>query len=228
MEVDIEKNISNNCEEKNQINEVNNELDYLSKLFKYIKRNNKEDGNINIIKQFVSDKNILQKEESLILFIEELKNQLELGNNILMPFLDICPTLIKSYIESNLDEEGEMKYIEIFNLLKINSFISRENLYPIYEYFSDLYYYINEIEDSDKRLKKFNKVYELLKIFYDFDVDVTTINNFCNTSSFCFIGSGLKINCPKSITIDESNEFIIEINFLKIFKNIKKENIILL
>ena len=142
MEVEDEKNISNNCDEKNQIIEKNNELDCLSvldALFEYLKRNNKEIGNINIIKQFVSDKNILQKKESLILFIEELKNQLEIGNNILMPFLDICPTLIKSYIESNLDEEGEMKYIEIFNLLKINSFISREYLYPIYEFFSDLF-----------------------------------------------------------------------------------------
>ena len=214
MEVDIEKNISNNCEEKNQINEVNNELDYLNKLFKYIKRNNKEDGNINIIKQFVSDKNILQKEESLILFIEELKNQLELGNNILMPFLDICPTLIKSYIESNLDEEGEMKYIEIFNLLKINSFISREYLYPIYEFFSDLFYNISELEENDQKIKKLDKVFELWKIFYNFEINEDEIKYF-NSSSYCSLGEGLEIKFPKNISIDKT---VIKIN-INLFDN---------
>jgi hypothetical protein len=199
---------------------------------------NEEKTNKNdiILKILDDPKTIMNDKSYLIIFIEELILQLKSGINILVPFLDIYPILVKAYIESDLDEESEeenevekkdVKYNEIFKLLKINSFISRENLYPIYEYFSDLYYYINEIEESDKRLKKFNKVYELLKIFYDFDIDIATINNFCNTSSFCFIGSGLKINCPKSITIDESNEFIIEINFLKIFKNIKKENLIL-
>ena len=111
----------NNNNEINQIIEPN----ILKDLFLYI-IGDKGNKNNNIFKKFMNDRNILQKKDSLILFINELKKQLELGNNILIPFLDICPILIKSYIESDLDEEKEFQYIDIFKLLKINSFISKE------------------------------------------------------------------------------------------------------
>ena len=99
-------------------------------------------------------------------------SQLKLGINIFIPFLEILPNLIKSYIKSDLDEEGEdLKYNEVFKLLKFNSFISRENLFPIYEYFSDIFFEMNTIEENDKKLQKFNKVFELWKIFYTFDIN---------------------------------------------------------
>ena len=47
----------------------------------------------------------IKNKDFLELFIENLINQLKSGNNIIIPFLDICPVLLKSYIESELDEE---------------------------------------------------------------------------------------------------------------------------
>jgi len=69
-----------------------------------------------ILEEFLEDKNILKNKEKLIAFMEELKVILKSGNNCIIPFLDLCPILIKEYIESDLDEEGgnsELKYIEI-------------------------------------------------------------------------------------------------------------------
>ena len=196
----------NNNNEINQIIEPN----ILKDLFLYI-IGDKGNKNNNIFKKFMNDRNILQKKDSLILFINELKKQLELGNNILIPFLDICPILIKSYIESDLDEEKEFQYIDIFKLLKINSFISKEYLYPIYEYFSELFYNINKIEENSPTLKKFNKVFELWKIFYDFEIDKKELKNF-NVSSYCCIGGGLEVQLTKEYPLKD-NFITIIINF---------------
>ena len=117
----------------------------LSFIDKHFHKNEKND---NTLKQFISSPNILENESTLIDFIKELTNQLKLGNNILIPFLNIYPNLINAYINSDLDEDNNFEYIEIFKLLKINSFISRENLFPIYEYFSDIYYNMNKIEEN--------------------------------------------------------------------------------
>ena len=210
---------------ENTINEINkiyennkpnekNEKTNLNDLFKYINKKVKEKENENqkILQQFTIDPTTLNNEKNLILFIEELIKQLKLGNNILIPFLDICPILLRSYIESNLDEEKDLKYIEIFKLLKINSFISREWLLPIYEYFTDIFYVMNDIEESDKRLQKFNKVFELWKIFYDFEINKNDIKDL-NISSYCFSGGSLKVLLSKKILFT-NNSFDIEINFL--------------
>ena len=129
-------------------NKLNKEDEIIQKnLEKYIKfiksnfcgeenNNIKEEESKNIIEEYFENKNILKNKEKLIAFIEELKIILKTGNNTIIPFLDLCPILIKSYIDSELDEEqgnNELKYIEIFDLLKYNSFISREYLYQIYE-----------------------------------------------------------------------------------------------
>ena len=193
--------MTNNYEviEKNPFTITNKIGKFLEKAYSHDEKNSLskkeiyDEGSIYILEKFICETNIINEKYYLIPFIEVLTNLLNSGKNILIPFLKIFPTLINSYIECDIDEEKDSNFIEIFELLKINSFISRECLCPIYEYFSDIYHNMNNIGENDKRLKKFNKVYELLKIFYDFDIDITTINNFFNTSSFCFIGSGLKI-----------------------------------
>ena len=203
------KSNSNNI--NNNINSEDLETNKYHKLFSFLKEfnyKNKEKENNNI-KQFILNPSNL-KTEQLKLFIEELKDILESGNNIIIPFLDICPTLIKLYIDSEIDEENELQYIKIFHLLKINSFISKEYLYPIYEYFSDIYYDMNNIEESNSRMKKFNKVFELWKIFYDFDINKNELKDF-NLSSFCFIGGGLEVNLSKNLNLDTCS-LNIEIN----------------
>ena len=182
----MEESISNMDIEKKDKNQEK----LLKELFLYINEKNEN----NIFQDFINDPYIIKNQPALELFISELIKQLKLGNNIIIPFLDLCPILIKLYIDNDLDEGKDLQYIEVFKLLKINSFISKENLYPIYEYFSDIHYDINkfeeiseilkesnkeEIEDKlkklkkqiDDKLKKFNKVFELWKIFYDFNIN---------------------------------------------------------
>ena len=167
-------------------------------------------SNINIINEYRNNPKIIKSKSKLILFIDILTNLLKAENNILIPFLDLCPTIIKAYIDSDIDEDKDLAYIEIFKLLKINSFISREYFYPIYEYFSDIYYDMNNIEENDKRLKKFNKVFELWRIFYDFDINKKELKEF-HSSSYCFIGGGLNVNLDKEINL-AVNTFSIKIS----------------
>ena len=118
-----------------------------------IKETEGKEESKNILEEFLEDKNILKNKDKLIAFMEELRIILKSGNNCIIPFLDLCPILIKEYIESDLDEDGgnsELKYIEIFELLKYNTFISREYLYPIYDYFGNLYYLMSILKESDK------------------------------------------------------------------------------
>ena len=201
----------------------NSKINILKELFVYI-NDKKNKIEYNIFNQFLDDQNIIKNESSLILFINEIMNQLKLGNNIIIPFLDICPSLITCYINSNLDEEKDLKYIEIFKLLKINSFVSREYLFPIYEYFSDIFYMIDKIKEDDSRLKKFNKVFELWKILYDFDINKSELKHF-NASSFCFIGGGLECQFSKYFKLLDDHSLKIIINILN-FYNFRKNLII--
>ena len=67
---------------------------------------------------------------------------------------------------------------------------------------------IKEIEDKLKsmiaeckeKLIKFNKVLELWKIFYNFEINENELKNF-NLSSYCFIGGGLKVDLDKEISL---------------------------
>ena len=215
INIEIEENIVDPEQEKLLL--MKNFKAYL----KYIKSNIncEEDNNImetegkeetkSIIEEFLEDKNILKNKEKLIVFMEELKVILKSGNNCIIPFLDLCPILIKSYIESDLDEEKgdcELKYIEIFELLKYNSFISREYLCPIYDYFGRLHYLVSTLKEDDKRLQKFKKVLELWNIIYTFEPDnypeieiynkidkkMNKSSSKNNTSSFCLLGTGLE------------------------------------
>ena len=226
----IKSNIS--CEENNKITETEG-----------------KDESKNILEEFLENKNILKNKEKLIAFMEELRVILKSGNNCIIPFLDLCPILIKEYIESDLDEEGgnsELKYLEIFELLKYNSFISREYLYPIYDYFGRLYYLINILENSDKRLNKFKKVLELWNIIYAFepenypqielynktDKKLNKISLKNNSSTFCLLGTGLEFEFKEEIfneyyikfEIFFNNNLLNELNEDVIILNLKDKN----
>ena len=118
----------------------------------------------------------------------------------------------KNIIKSDIDEGKDDENLKIFKLLKLNSFISREYLYPIYEYFSDLFYRINDIKENDKIMKKMYKVFEIWKILYNFNIEPNKIKDF-NSSSYCFIGGGLKVNFTKEIRLDNKS-IIIKIEVL--------------
>ena len=70
---------------------------------------------------------------------------------------------------------------------------------------------MEKINENDKRLQKFNKVFELWKIFYDFNINEKELKDF-NSSSYCFIGGGLKLILPNKISLDDY-VLNIEINF---------------
>ena len=185
----------------------------------------KNNDNKEILLKFIENANLIYNNaKNLELFINVLIEQLTLGNNIIIPYLEICPILIKSYIDSDLDEEKELKYNKIFELLKTNSFISRENLLPIYEYFSELFYIVDNIDENDKRLQKFNKVFELWKIFYDFEIDKNDAGKL--NSSYCFMGGSLKVTLHREFKLNEYC-LLIKINFLKSINSNLNEDLIL-
>jgi len=208
----FKKDESENIDKMFELIEYNIE-EYQQTIEKVKEADKNEKFEIKILKKFIKEEgNIkINNNDSLELFIKELKYLLNSGNNIIIPFLNICPILIESYIKNDVDEGNETENLEIFKLLKINSFISREYLYPIYEYYSDLFYRINDIEENDKNFKKMNKVFELWKILYDFS-EPFKIKDF-NSSSYCFIGGGLKVKFAKEVSLD-NKPIIIIIEFL--------------
>ena len=172
--------------------------------------------------------------ENFKLIVNELNNDIDNGNNIILPFLDIAPNLVKFYIESDIDnykfEEdtpGESNiqiqsfYQNFFQKLKYNCFINKEPIMHIYNYFSNLYHNVEKIKekkrnnkeniDDDliqliKLLKKFNKLTNLFKIFYEKG------NKKNGLSSICSIGGNLKILLNKPLLLSEGYELLININ----------------
>ena len=101
INIEIEENIID--KEKEKVTLLKNFKTYIN----YIKSciNCEENNNIiekegkgeskYILEEFLEDKNILKNKEKLIAFMEELKVILKSGNNCIIPFLDLCPILIK-------------------------------------------------------------------------------------------------------------------------------------
>ena len=190
--------------------------------FKYLRKNN-----------IIFEKNGINN-ENFKLIVKELNNDIDNGNYIILPFLNIAPNLIKAYIESDLDnykfeEEipgGESSnqfqafYQNFFQKLKYNCFINKEPIMYIYNYFSNLYDMTNKIKENKKYkkdnteedliqliklLKKFKKVTNLFKIFYEKE-------NKNNDSSICSIGGNLKIFFNKPLKLSEGYKLLININ----------------
>ena len=239
---DVDEDIENSDMDNYEIlMNMNNYINLIKNENILDKKEEKEETK-SIIVEYMENKNILKDKVKLISFIEELSFILKTGKNNIIPFLELCPILIKSYIESDLDEEkgeSELKYVKIFELLKYNSFISREYLYPIYEYFGHIFYLMDIIEDSDKRLNKFKKIMELWNIFYNYSpekyleiekyinednkLENTSMEN--NSSSFCFLGSGIKLEFEKIINFGDY--LILEINIGQNFNELNKDLILI-
>ena len=170
-----------------------------------------------------NDKNILNDNSYLIKIIEELDRLIQNDyENVLLPFLcPPCHKLLEYYINSSLDENKnikslkDFKYIHIFEKLKNNIFINKENISLIYSYFASLFYDAKEIEENDERLSKFLKLKELWKIFYTLPLDETETNK----SNFSFIGGKLIFEIHEKYNI-LNHRINIKINFIK--KNLDK------
>ena len=166
----------------------------------------------NILIKFVLDNNIIStNKQYLTNFIFELDNFISNeNNNIILPFLEPTTSLVQSYINSDLDEtDTSYKNIKIFQKLINNSFINRENLVPIFSFFSDLYSNIKNMSQEDPKLKKISKIIELMKIFYNFNMEDSN-KEFLN-SSICFIGGSLTLLFKKKISF-ENQSICIRIN----------------
>ena len=163
----------------------------------YIKNGNQNPSkDENILIKYLKDPNILKNKSSnyLSLFINELSKQIEKGNNIILPFIDPFYDLIDSYIESTNDDI-KINFVEnkIFIQLMENSFINRKSLIPIYSYFAELYYDLeNNLSISDETLNDFQKYNNLLKMFYSYILDRT--KKIYSISSFCFLGTGFELS----------------------------------
>ena len=140
------------------------------------------------LEDFVQDPSLINSENFLKL-IDLLFDNIENKSHYLIPFLELCPKLIKLYIEKDLGQEREDKFYKILKHLMENSFINRDYLNPIYEYFSDILYNAKEIKENDPKLLKFSKMQKLWKTFYDKE----NVKEVGLSSSICFNGGSVNL-----------------------------------
>ena len=156
-------------------------------LYNY-KNSNQIDKNDNILIKFLKNINILKEnKENILLFINELSKQIKNGNNLILPFINPCYYLIEVYINNDYND---IEWKEIFTLLIENSFFNRNNLFPIYEYFTELYSDVDNLNKSDDKLQKFSKMINLWNLLYSYSGN----KNIKSFSTFCFMGTGLEIS----------------------------------
>ena len=243
---EIKKNERNEIKDNNIFLKIKSIQNFINKDLKDNSLQNnidKEEEKKNIYIKYLENPNIIFQNkndlnnENLKLVFKELIKDMEMGNNILFPFLDIFQNLVKAYIESDLDDINnindkkekeissinESVYLEIFEKLKNNIFISKEILFPIYDYFKNLYDILmksKELKEEDFAvLKKFNKTVKLFQIFYEKN------NNIINKtkSSLCFIGGTINIEFNKELELSIikgiqitikilNNDFICDLN----------------
>ena len=154
----------------------------------YYKNPNQIDKNDNILIKFLENINILKEnKENISLFINELSRQIKNGNNLILPFINPCYYLIEVYINNDYND---IEWKEIFTLLIENSFFNRNNLFPIYEYFTELYSDVDNLNESDDKLQKFSKMMNLWNLLYSYSGN----KNIKSFSTFCFMGTGLEIS----------------------------------
>ena len=190
--------------------ENDEELELLKSIHNFYKHKSKSKeikNNDNILIKYLKDKTIIKdsKSENLLLFVNELSNQIEKGNTIILPFIDPCYNLIEAFI-SNDNNINNQIFIQLIN----NCFINRKILIPIYAYFTELYSEVDNLTQSDDKLNNFSKIVNLWNIFYSLG---DTINKTKETnSSFCFLGSGLELYGINKIP--ENYYLNLKINFL--------------
>ena len=209
----MEKNEENLGNDNNVINGQYNKLKMLHD--NLISESNKLDlkdiyfsyyTNRDIIFQDKGDKDNVNLKK----FFQKIKGDIIKNNNILFPFLNFFPDLIKAYILSDLDDElntekeiKESVYLSIISQLKNNCFINRQAIFPLYEYFSEIYDILVQSKTNieEKKMKKFFKVIKLFNLFY--------IKNTVEKklSSFCLLGKGLILVFNEEVKVTEK-EFI--------------------
>ena len=231
---------SKNFQEKQ---EINNDLKKDGNIENITKEDDKSDD---IYIQYLKNHNIIfpnnnNNNSNLELMFKELDKDIDNGDNIFLPYLDIVENLVKAYIESDLDtinitEEGETIsekkisldqndsfYQKVFQKIKYNCFINKEVLRPIYEYFSNLYDKVHEIKEIDhKLLQKILKMMKLFKIFYEKDKRK-------NEPSICSIGGNLKIDFNnKKINLYNGYQISIIVNILNYYLDNLNKNLYLI
>ena len=221
-------------EKQNEINYKNNFLkiklfhDYFSsrKLENInILYNNNNNKYNNIYIKYLENKNIIYQNrgdinnENLKSIFNELNLDMDNGNNILFPFINEIPNLVEAYIESDLDDINQEKdnvsesnYLKIFSKLKNNIFINKQTIFPIYNYFSNLYDTLINLDDlkieDELFFKKLNKMVKLFEIFYERNIGQQ------NLSSICFIGGNINIELNDTFKFYKNNQIDIIVKVL--------------
>ena len=202
----------------------------------YLNKTNKIQNDDNIIIKYLKSPNIIRdfKTDNLSLLIKELLNQIE-DNNIILPFIDPFRDLIDIYINTKDNKIDDITWEKLFIKLIENSFFNKENLIPIYSYFTELYSDVDKINNSEsnERMYKFKKCIDLWKWIY---LSVSNLNKINNepTSTFCSLGSGLELILPddfiEKLSLDvrinlKSQDFLEYINPSDAFIKVGNERI---
>ena len=164
----------------------------------YLNKTTKIQDDDNILIKYLKSPDIIRdfKTDNLFLFINELLKQIEVSN-IILPFIEPIGDLIDIYINTNDNKIDDSTWEKVFVKLLENSFFNKENLIPIYSYFTELYSDVDAINESesDERMYKFKKCINLWKWIY---LSITNIKRIYNqpVSTFCSLGSGLELILP--------------------------------
>ena len=177
----------------------------------YLNKTTKIQDDDNILIKYLKSPDIIRdfKTDNLSLFIKELLNQIE-DSNIILPFIEPMSDLMDIYINTQDNKIDDSTWEKLFVKLIENSFFNKENLIPIYSYFTELYSDVDIINESDDRMYKFKKCIDLWKLIY-----LKTQNksqNINTISSFCILGTGLELIFPKQF--HEDLFLSIRINFI--------------
>ena len=179
----------------------------------------------NIYIKYLENKNIIYQSkgdinnENLKSIFNELNLDMDNGYNILFPFIGDIHNLVDAYIESDLDDINQEKdnisesnYLKIFSKLKNNIFINKQVLFPIYNYFSNLYDTLKNLDDikieDELFFKKLNKIVKLFEIFYERNTGPK------NLSSICFIGGNINIEFDDTFKFCKNHQIDIIIKVL--------------
>ena len=170
----------------------------------------------NILIKYLKSPEIIRdfKTNNLSLFIKELLNQIEISN-IILPFIDPISDLIDIYLNTTDNKITKDEWDKLFTKLIEKSFFNRENLIPIYSYFTELYSEIDEEKISDEKLQKFKKYADLWELIYLNITNNTKLNTV--TSTICLLGSGIELFLPSIFPQDlglNINITLLDDNFL--------------
>lgn len=178
---------------------LHNHIEYLSKIVGSPINTAKKIKSKHMIIKSVNEQSVLYNDKkNLINTINELKLFTKDRDNIIFPFLDILPSLIYSYIQSDLDEGkiDKFEYISFFSHFIANSFIDKNCLGSIYSFFSGIFSDIKTMKEKDSRLPKLIKAMELWLNFFTFRDKKEYAE-----STICFLGGNMNLNFQEKISL---------------------------